>query len=58
MSILLSITDIVIINHFLNQFLYSREGVHLLGLRKGFGLAYISSESRLMDLLNVLFLFI
>jgi len=58
MLILLIIVDITVINYFLNQLLYSRENVHLLGLCKSFNLTYISPKLRLINLLNVLFLFI
>jgi len=56
--ILLPMADIIIINHFFNQFLYSWEGVYLLGLRKGFNPAYISFKLRFINLLDVFFPFI
>jgi len=58
MLVLLPVTDVIVINHFLNQLLYSQEGVHLLGLRKGFNLAYMSFKLRFINLLNVLLPFI
>jgi len=58
MSILLLIVDVVIINYLFNQLLHPWEGVHLLGLRKSFNLAYISFKLRFINLLDILFLFI
>jgi len=56
--VLLLIVDITVINYFLNQLFYSWESVYLLGLCKSLGLAYISFKLRLINLLNVLLLFI
>jgi len=53
MLVLLLIIDITVINHFLNQLLHSREGIHLLSLCKSFNLAYMSFKSRLINLLDV-----
>jgi len=58
MLILLPVADITVINHFLNQLLHSQKGVYLLNLYKSLNLAYISPKSRLIDLLDILLLFI
>ena len=57
MTVLLIIADVIVINHLLNYLLYSQEGVRLLGLYKSLNLAYMSFKLRLINLLNVFFLF-
>jgi len=56
-TVLLIIADVIVINHLLNYLLYSQEGVRLLGLYKSLNLAYMSFKLRLINLLNVFFLF-
>jgi len=56
MLVLLLVIDVIIINYFLNQFLHFKKGIRLLSLYKSLNLAYISFKSRLINLLNVLFL--
>jgi len=58
MPILLLVTDVIIINYFLNQFFYPWESIHLLSLRKGLSLAYMSSKLRFINLLDILLLLI